>query len=102
MGQRINIQYSIDINELSTEVARLLAGVFDSLGSMPNTLGEPHEILKLQTLDEIDSMRQQLSAVDHTLADVTSLVSAYIAFRAQEAAGSPTVEEGANEESTEN
>lgn len=84
MGERINIQYSIDIDDLSKEVSRLLTGAFDRLSDVPLTTGASEDLLTLQTLERIDSLRRELSAVDYTLGDVANLVTAYVAFKAQD------------------
>ena len=53
MGERINIQYSIDIDDLSKEVSRLLTGAFDRLSDVPLTTGASEDLLTLQTLETV-------------------------------------------------
>ena len=83
MGQRINVQYSVDMDDLHNEVGRLLLGVSDSIQCLRcDTAGGP-EVMSLKTIEGIDSLRQELAKIDHTLRDVTAIVSSYVAYHAE-------------------
>tara|TARA_Y100000034_G_scaffold34563_1_gene42400 strand:- start:920 stop:1297 length:378 start_codon:yes stop_codon:yes gene_type:complete len=83
MGQRINIQYSVDIDELATEVGRLIesahllhTGVWtpdDRLGGLTN-----------ETLERIDEIRLELADIDHRLNDVANIISGYLYYKVNE------------------
>ena len=83
MGQRINIQYSIDIDDLEKEVNRLLSLANATLKTLPDDCISKKDLLSFDVVRDIDSLRQKLSAVDFTLRDVSNIVSAYVAYEAQ-------------------
>ena len=72
MGRRINIQYSIDIDDLGLEVQT----------------GRP---LSLEKMEHIDELRRKLAAIDYTLQDTHNIISAYLSFKSEEAM--PTTED---------
>jgi len=83
MGQRISIQYSIDIDDLEDEVVRLLNKSFGELAILSDV--EIVNPLSLNTMESVDSVRQRLAAIDATLQDVTAIVSGYVGFKASQA-----------------
>ena len=83
MGQRISIQYSIDIDDLEDEVVRLLNKSFGELATLSDV--EIVNPLSLNTMESVDSVRQRLAAIDATLQDVTAIVSGYVGFKASPA-----------------
>ena len=81
MGQRVNIHYSIDLNELELEVDRMIKQVADKLErceiqDMPS--------LTLEMMEELSHIRTQLADIDHSLADVVNIISSYINYKTQE------------------
>ena len=83
MGQRINIQYSIDMEDLPNEALRLATGALSRLRNIPSELSGPSEVLSLETMEEIDNIRRELAAVDFALRDVHGIVSSYVSFKAE-------------------
>ena len=83
MGQRINIQYSIDIDDLGKEVNRLLSLANATLKTLPDDCITEKDMLSFGVVKDIDSLRQKLATVDFTLRDVSNIVSAYVAYEAQ-------------------
>ena len=83
MGQRINIQYSIDIDDLEKEVNRLLSLVNATLKTLPDDCIPEKDTLSFDIVKDIDSLRQKLATVDFTLRDVSNIVSSYVAYEAQ-------------------
>ena len=79
MGQRVNIQYSIELDDLEEEVNRLYSGAITQLASLP------HASINLGTegLDKVDSFRQKLAKVDIMLADVQNIIEGYVRFKTQ-------------------
>jgi hypothetical protein len=80
MGQRVNIHYSIDLNELELEVDRMIKQVADKLErceiqDMPS--------LTLEMMEELSHIRTQLADIDHSLADVVNIISSYINYKTQ-------------------
>ena len=81
MGQRVNIQYSVDIEELGTEVHRLLSDVHTKLRDVSADSHIPDDLLSLGATDYIDNMRLKLAAIDHTLNDINVIVGSYLAYK---------------------
>jgi hypothetical protein len=84
---RINIQYSIDSDELPHEVSRLF-GKVDSLvgqltGSIQTRTEDSKTILSLQTIEEIDIFRRRLASMDYILGDIDNIISSYIDYKVQ-------------------
>lgn len=84
MEQRVNIQYSIDIEELPSEVMRMFrraSGLLENLekGSMKNlTELTDDNALALETLQRIDEVRKHLAAIDYCMHDATNIINGYI------------------------
>ena len=85
MGPRVNIQYSVEMEDLKDEVARLLEGVHTTLHHADAYLADgvlvQKEMLSLKTLEEIDQIRIQLAKADFTLSDVTNIIKGYINYQ---------------------
>jgi len=79
MGQRVNIQYSVELEELEEEVNRLFSNAITQLASLP------HASLNLGTegLDKVDSFRQKLAKVDIMLGDIQNIIEGYVRFKTQ-------------------
>tara|TARA_R110002020_G_C16185107_1_gene765130 strand:- start:862 stop:1233 length:372 start_codon:yes stop_codon:yes gene_type:complete len=77
MGQRVNIQYSVELEDLQDEVNRLFSNAVMALTSLP------HASLNLGTdgLDRVDSFRQKLAKVDVMLGDVQNIIEGYVRFK---------------------
>jgi len=79
MGQRVNIQYSVELEDLEEEVNRLYSNALTQLASLP------HASINLGTegLDKVDSFRQKLAKVDIMLGDVQKIIEGYVRFKTQ-------------------
>ena len=82
MTQRVNIQYSVELSELQSEVKRLLQKASTNLeiAELQKTLKNP-TLLSLQTIEELDEVRQALAKADFILNDVTNIVTGYLNYR---------------------
>tara|TARA_B100001094_G_scaffold187226_1_gene181452 strand:+ start:2309 stop:2713 length:405 start_codon:yes stop_codon:yes gene_type:complete len=79
MSQRVNIQFSIDLEELPEEVERLVV----KFGSEVETTTELYESLSNDTisiagLQEINELRLSLARADHILDDVNKIITGYM------------------------
>jgi len=87
MKQRVNIQYSIDLEELPVEVKRLLGIAFTKLRATTTDgsdgILENKELLSLGTLETLSSLRKSLAEVDYALEDVTNIINGYISFKSR-------------------
>ena len=79
MGQRVNIQYSVELEDLEEEVNRLYSNAITQMASLP------HASLNLGTegLEKVDSFRQKLTKVDIMLGDVQNIIEGYVRFKTQ-------------------
>jgi len=87
--ERVNIQYSIDLQELPTEVLRLIDRAATIHGEVMtedlaalNTI-EIKDALSLNTLSSIDVARKKLAAVDYALNDISNIINGFLTFQVQ-------------------
>ena len=81
MGQRVNIQYSVEIDELDEEVARLFKKAVTQLEDIGSGWGSGYVPLDLEGLRMVDELRQNLAQVDTSLADVQNIVQGYVHYK---------------------
>ena len=86
MGQRINIQYSVDIERLPREVGRLLEGVFNDYQLLQGDCVNDGKItlLSYKMAEKIDKIRLSLAAIDHGLQDASNIVVGYLEHKARQ------------------
>ena len=87
--ERVNIQYSIDWQELPTEVLRLI----DRAATIHNEVMtedlallstiEEKDALSLNTLSSINVARKKLAAVDYALSDVSNIINGFLTLQVQ-------------------
>lgn len=81
---RVNMSYSVKLEDLGDEVSRLLDDALSSLETIlteNNQIGcNPESTLGLQTLREVDTLRKRLADVDIALADISGIVASYIEY----------------------
>mgnify|MGYP003134277939 CR=1 FL=1 len=80
MLKRVNIQYSIDFEELPNEVDRIYStakNLFNEL-SIPDKSGKG--LLTSEVLKEIDTVRRSLANLDHVLNDVSGIIGSYVNY----------------------
>tara|TARA_R110000824_G_scaffold12629_4_gene55414 strand:+ start:1570 stop:1908 length:339 start_codon:yes stop_codon:yes gene_type:complete len=80
MGQRVRVQYTVDLDNYENEVVRLLAGAIEQLQELQLTINKDN-ILTLESAQQIDNLRRALAGVDFTLADVYGLINGYVGFK---------------------
>jgi hypothetical protein len=81
MRQRVNIQYSVELDDLQHEVNRLFCNAISELNKASPT--DDTHIVKLGTdgLEKIDSIRQHLAKIDIMLGDVQNILEGYVSFK---------------------
>ena len=86
MSQRVNIQYTVDIQELANETQRLLARAFLKLDRLSENAAstETKDILTIETAEDIEALRIGLSDIDHCLNDVAAIIGGYLSYRASQ------------------
>jgi hypothetical protein len=85
MGQRVNIQYSVELEDLQKEVTRLFDNAIEVLELNPIRTRPDRDTIILGTdgLDNIDLLRRRLAKVDIMLNDVQKIIEGYIRFKTQ-------------------
>ena len=88
MGQRITIQYSIDLEDLESEVGKMIKQVSQKLEGcgedLEHTVGlGSSENLSLRMLGELIDMRERIGKIDYTLVDISNIISSYVQYAAQ-------------------
>lgn len=85
MKGRINIQYTIEIEQLGEEIERLSKGAIDRLARLASQKRPlPTDSLTYDFHDYVDSIRQELAAVDISLAETNHLVGSYLSYKAEQ------------------
>tara|TARA_Y100001937_G_C7128032_1_gene335817 strand:- start:1552 stop:2016 length:465 start_codon:yes stop_codon:yes gene_type:complete len=83
MSQRVNIQYSVDIEELPSELDRL-SKLIDSqlkqLSMMTVSEGDEQVDISLQSIYNINEIRSKIASIDHSLLDVANIMNGYINY----------------------
>ena len=90
MTQRVNIQYTIDIDDLGEEVVRLMRVLQDKIESLEMNVPATTIALTLSTRDHIDNLRSALGEIDIGLRDVNAVINGYVAHQTQLHAEPPT------------
>ena len=82
MTQRVNITYSVEIDQLDTEVQRLIK---DGLIRIQEVVSKCNSIdlalpLTLEVYQNIDDIRQQMAKADIILNDVSNIINGYLSY----------------------
>jgi hypothetical protein len=98
MLNRVNIQYTIELDELPAEVERLYAKAKDIFSELSLPKADGKQILTSDVLKNIEKTRTQLTCLDHILSDVSGIVGSYIEYevsslKAQEQLNQPVTPE---------
>ena len=75
MSERVNIQYSVSLEELEPELARLLDDALSQLASLSeNNARVPTGLLSLSVREQLDSVRQSLASIDARIGEVNAMI----------------------------
>ena len=83
MGQRVNIQYSVELDELPNEINRLFGDAIRQLDVITPVGGTPTLKLGTDGLDKLDGLRRKLAKIDIMLGDIQNIVESYVRFKTQ-------------------
>ncbi len=78
--QRINIQYTIDMEELPREVTKIYDKAVKQLRTVNLTKISEQEILNSGTVKMIEEARHNLAKVDIMLSDAQSIINSYVEY----------------------
>ena len=81
MGQRVNIQYSVELDDLQDEVNRLFSEATRELEMVQPIGGAPVAKLGTDGLDKIEFIRHRLAKVDIMLSDIQNIIEGYVRFK---------------------
>ena len=91
---RVNISYSIDVEEIPNEVDKMLGELEDSfrkaLGNLDRSIGKN----PLEIMENIQDIRDVLVSIDHRLGDCSAILSGYIDLKANPNRDLATPEKG--------
>ncbi|MEK9769444.1 MAG: hypothetical protein VW683_11030 [Betaproteobacteria bacterium] len=82
--RRVNIQFSIELDELPAEVSRLLQKSSDHLSEASKTysnIGRNDNNLTSETWGEIDNIRVSLAKADQVLDDLQNIIAGYVKMK---------------------
>ena len=86
MGQRVNISYSIDIEELPQAVTNLITKAQAEIEALTAANKDwDIDFLSLETLAKITTLRETMSKADYILNDVSNIINGYIHYQTQPA-----------------
>ena len=81
MGQRVNIQYSVELSDLDSEVNRLFDLAVKELEETAMRWRRDSIVLDLSGIQMIDQHRQTLTRTDVALGDIQKIVQGYVQFK---------------------
>ena len=83
MGKRVNIQYSVEIDDLQDEINRLFGNAILELDKVQPVGGAPVAKLGTDGLQKVEQIRHKLAKIDIMLGDVQNIIEGYIRFKTQ-------------------
>tara|TARA_Y100001973_G_C5165232_1_gene315739 strand:- start:855 stop:1286 length:432 start_codon:yes stop_codon:yes gene_type:complete len=81
MGQRVNIQYSVDIGDLEGEVNRLLLKAHERIDKLSSAAPPDTRTLSVESIDHIENLRAEMAQIDYSLSDLNKIITGYLAYR---------------------
>ena len=79
---RVNIQYSIDTEELPEITGTLIKKAIESIDmDSLEKLSQPYELLSLETAETIDALRQALATTDALLQDAHNIIMGWVRYK---------------------
>lgn len=84
MSQRVNIQYSVEVDTLQETVDYLYDKVIKRVDRLNQSMVETSSFLDIALIEEIDEARLELAQIDTQLADIDRIVKGYIKFKISE------------------
>ena len=90
---RINIQYSIELDELATEVSRLYKRAGALLNNISLIQYADSQILTSSLVNHIHETRLQLAQADAMLGDIQSMVGSYVEYEMSQTSDPTPAEE---------
>lgn len=90
MGQRVNIQYSVNLEDLPTEIDRIAARSFGLLKELSEAnKAVPENILSLDAHAQFDQLRLGIADLDVSLGELNELIGSYLSYKTQQITKDP-------------
>ena len=92
MSNRVNITYSLPVDELPGETLRLWQRALEKLhkiAASPESINLD-DVFSLDSLSQIASIRQQLAEVDYALGDLSNIIQGYMHYQTQPEISQPS------------
>jgi len=91
LGQRVSIQYSVELEDLEAEVQRLSLCALQEMedARMISQNISDSRCLTLETLGIIEQVRVSLARIDTRLLDVSNIINGYLNFKTKIPAAPP-------------
>jgi hypothetical protein len=93
MSQRVNIQYSVEVDTLQETVDYLHNRVIRRVDILNQSMLGSSSFIDLGFIEEIDKIRLELAQIDTQLADLDRIVKGYISLKATQSNGFPRTSE---------
>jgi gas vesicle protein len=83
VSQRVNITYSVEIDQLDIEVQRLIKSALSEVQTMVNDCNslEQANPLTIDNCQLIDNIRQRLAKADIVFNDVVNIINGYLQYQ---------------------
>jgi hypothetical protein len=99
MGERVNISYSVELDELDIEVQRLLKA---ALVEIQYVVGECNAVdqsspLTVNNCEIIDKIRQKMAKADIILNDTTNIINGYLNYKSSKQAPHTEIDDGVDD-----
>ena len=81
---RLTMQYTVDMDEVENEVARLLSKANIILKEVSEEFASLSRgsIMSYGRIEKIDILRRQLAKMDHNLNDSSNIIQGYLSYKA--------------------
>ena len=81
MQERVNIQYSVTIDELKNEIERLMLKAGEEISSIDVDFSESGVVFSTATIDYIKSARASMMRADMRLEDVSKMITGFLSYK---------------------
>jgi hypothetical protein len=81
MSQRVNIQYSVEVDTLQETVDYLYNKVIKRVDKLNQSMAETSSFVDIALIEELDEARLELAQVDIQLSDIDKIIKGYLSFK---------------------
>ena len=83
MPQRVNIQYSVEVDSLQETIDYLYDKVLKRVDRLNQNMVETSSFLDVTLIDEIDQARIELAQIDTQLSDIDRIVKGFVSLKSK-------------------